>query len=483
MIPMSDETPEIEADEEINAEDSVENNNEPEVEEANAAEENDGSSSVAEKLGNAQRGALAAKQTLLVAKSMLGGIGTVLGNPITWIVLLVLVVLLVGVSIFQILGKNENANGCEGLGGGGLSLVGNPDPKNLNEMRGALSNWLMTTNFEAFGNKPMTLNQTAAMIGNMQRESQLDYQLTESGFLSNPESVSNQEIINLGNVSLKAVGLIQWDGSRRQELAKYAEANGQHWANLDTQLSFLKKELDGWEGRNLAASGFTDESKSLEQLVTIVNCKFERSGDCSPNSKYSWAAKARAERQQYAVDFMNAYSPGSGAVARSGGSCLLENGGPGSFNYAYYDGKVCAPDNGAVYQNGRLPSSALCPIGIQSHKLRPYAAASFIEMNKAYKAHFGKDICITDSYRPYHVQVSLKRRKPRLAATPGKSNHGWGNATDLCGGINSFGTPQHKWMRANGERFGWRHPKWAQINGSKPEAWHFEFIDTLKKKS
>jgi hypothetical protein len=30
-------------------------------------------------------------------------------------------------------------------------------------------------------------------------------------------------------------------------------------------------------------------------------------------------------------------------------------------------------------------------------------------------------------------------------------------------------------MVENAGRFGWRNPDWAQADGRKPEAWHWEF--------
>ena len=62
-----------------------------------------------------------------------------------------------------------------------------------------------------------------------------------------------------------------------------------------------------------------------------------------------------------------------------------------------------------------------------------------------------------------------------LGAVPGTSNHGWGLAVDLCGGIQSYTSPQHAWMTEHAGRFGWRQPAWAQQGGSKPEPWHWEF--------
>jgi hypothetical protein len=128
------------------------------------------------------------------------------------------------------------------------------------------------------------------------------------------------------------------------------------------------------------------------------------------------------------------------------------------------------------YPNGRLPTSALCPLwGTSGALLRADAAASFDAMSKAFGAEFGEPICVTDSYRSYPEQVAVAIAKPTLAAVPGSSNHGWGVALDLCGGIQSFGTKQHKWMNANSMAYGWFLPAWAQASGSKPEAWHWEY--------
>jgi LAS superfamily LD-carboxypeptidase LdcB len=58
---------------------------------------------------------------------------------------------------------------------------------------------------------------------------------------------------------------------------------------------------------------------------------------------------------------------------------------------------------------------------------------------------------------------------------PGTSNHGWGLAVDLCGGVNLFGTAQTVWMQLNAGHYGWVHPDWAQAGGRNPEPWHWEF--------
>jgi hypothetical protein len=130
----------------------------------------------------------------------------------------------------------------------------------------------------------------------------------------------------------------------------------------------------------------------------------------------------------------------------------------------------------STYLNGRIPLSALCPLaGAPGHYLRADAAYAFDQLSDAYAAQFGVPICVTDSYRDYATQVRLYATKPNLAAKPGTSNHGWGTATDLCGGVQSFGTPEHEWLFVNAPVFGWFHPAWAQPDGSRPEPWHWEF--------
>jgi hypothetical protein len=136
----------------------------------------------------------------------------------------------------------------------------------------------------------------------------------------------------------------------------------------------------------------------------------------------------------------------------------------------------CKGGQTAGFPNGQIPLSALCPLwGTRGHLLRADAAAAFDEMSKAYGADFGEPLCVTDSYRSLAEQIAVKAAKPTLAAVPGTSNHGWGVAVDLCGGVQSFGTKQHQWLVDNSMSFGWFHPAWAQQTGSLPEAWHWEF--------
>jgi cell wall-associated NlpC family hydrolase len=121
------------------------------------------------------------------------------------------------------------------------------------------------------------------------------------------------------------------------------------------------------------------------------------------------------------------------------------------------------------YPNGLIPPSAMCPLGAASHTLRCDAAAAYRAMSAAFAGAFGTPICITDSYRTYAAQVWLYGQKQVLAAVPGTSNHGWGLAVDLCGGIEAFGTRQYSWMKANSGRFGFLHPDWAEPGNGREE--------------
>ncbi|RYV51558.1 hypothetical protein EUA98_08140 [Pengzhenrongella frigida] len=130
----------------------------------------------------------------------------------------------------------------------------------------------------------------------------------------------------------------------------------------------------------------------------------------------------------------------------------------------------------ASYANGRVPAEALCAVGFApDHQLRCDAADALAALNESYRATFGSDLVVTDSYRSYSAQVACSRTKGRLCARPGTSNHGLGVALDLGDGVQTFGTAQHEWMSAHAGAFGWVLPEWASITGSKREPWHWEF--------
>jgi D-alanyl-D-alanine carboxypeptidase len=138
-------------------------------------------------------------------------------------------------------------------------------------------------------------------------------------------------------------------------------------------------------------------------------------------------------------------------------------------------GALCSKDEG-TYPNGMLPAAALCPLWkAPGESLRPRAAAAFNSLSARYAKQTGQPLCVTDSYRSLGQQYAVKASRGMWAATPGTSPHGLGIALDLCGGINSFGTPAYEWMQQNGPLYGWYHPAWAEPGGSLPEPWHWQF--------
>ena len=129
-----------------------------------------------------------------------------------------------------------------------------------------------------------------------------------------------------------------------------------------------------------------------------------------------------------------------------------------------------------AYANGRVPADALCPIDFApGQQLRCDAVAPLAALNASFKAQFGADLIVTDSYRSYSDQVVCSRTKGSLCATPGTSDHGRGVAVDLGSGVERFGSVQSRWMNVNAGKYGWIWPEWARPTGSNPEPWQWDF--------
>ncbi|MEZ0447341.1 M15 family metallopeptidase [Cellulomonas sp. ICMP 17802] len=125
-------------------------------------------------------------------------------------------------------------------------------------------------------------------------------------------------------------------------------------------------------------------------------------------------------------------------------------------------------------QNGLLKVSDLCTLWDNHTQLRADAAVSLAEFNQAFAARFGGDLCLSSGYRTLAQQRAVKAQKGGLAAAPGKSNHGWGLAVDLCQDQTSG--VKWRWITENGATYGWENPAWAQPGGSGPhEKWHWEY--------
>lgn len=170
----------------------------------------------------------------------------------------------------------------------------------------------------------------------------------------------------------------------------------------------------------------------------------------------------------------------TGAVSADGWIEVMVNG-----TRVWASGYYLVGSNGAAitrakttYSNGRIPTAHLCTLSWDSsERLLCQAADDLERLNRAFRARYGTNIPINDSYRDYDGQVRAKQLYGNLAATPGTSNHGWAAAIDIAGNSlpGGYSGSQYLWLRQQLAGYNWVLPTWARPGGSKPEAWHFEY--------
>lgn len=241
--------------------------------------------------------------------SLIKSVAGFLLNPYFWLVAAVIVIILwliaTTIAANNVIGRNENIDGCipSENGGSGVAVVAATSPdENLNQV-GA---WLTTTKFDFLGGQPMSREQAAGVIGNFGAESMGNPAITQGGWGS--ASMSNDEMMRVSGGG-KAIGLAQWDGNRRKNLARFAKDNGGHWSDLQIQLEFLKHELETSEASMLKSKGFTDAGKDVKHYVTAFQEAFERAG--KPNYPARFAA---------ADNFMQNFN--GGYTSNTGGGCV-----------------------------------------------------------------------------------------------------------------------------------------------------------------
>ncbi len=139
----------------------------------------------------------------------------------------------------------------------------------------------------------------------------------------------------------------------------------------------------------------------------------------------------------------------------------------------------CDPAQRAGGANGLLATQDLCTLWDGRTRLRADAASALTELNNMYVARYGADMCIESGYRSLAEQRAVKATRGGLAASPGKSNHGWGLAIDFCKSM-TYGT-RWDWLLQNGPVFGFVNPEWAKPGGGGPqERWHWEYLSGVK---
>ena len=136
---------------------------------------------------------------------------------------------------------------------------------------------------------------------------------------------------------------------------------------------------------------------------------------------------------------------------------------------------------GKVYKNGQMEGS-LRPINNQAKykgaissdegRIRLYTKASIaLDQLIAAAEQAGISVKINSGYRTYQDQVRVKAQFGRQAATPGRSNHGFGLAVDFATpGLSRIkpGDKLYNWLAAgNGAKFGFKR--------IASESWHWEY--------
>ncbi|WP_067819749.1 M15 family metallopeptidase [Actinomadura kijaniata] len=201
-----------------------------------------------------------------------------------------------------------------------------------------------------------------------------------------------------------------------------------------------------------ATSGFSDDENSTTTTAGPLMLAAERAGSPASSTGAERSANGPTAR------------PKATAPTKAPPSCNAAQG-----------------ERASKYPNGQIPTRYLCPLPQRDLLLRADAALAFYELNAAYKRHFGTDACLNDTYRSLAKQRQLHDSMPSgMTARPGFSRHGLGIAADFCGGVQSEGSPQFAWLRANAGKYGWFHPDRAY--GDPYEPWHWEFDPSRGKR-
>lgn len=261
--------------------------------------------------------------------------------------------------------------------------------------------------------------------------------------------------------------------------------------------SCLPEEGAGLAYRAAAQAGFTGEDLRIAVMVAGAESGY-RPDAANPTSSArgmwqimlsahrdlpdidNWADPYANARMAYSI-FRSAggWSPWTTYTSGAYRTHAAEVPSPCRTTWTASTGTVAGGPQGR-FKNGQIPLSELSPVPWSpNHLVWGSTIPSLVAMNNAYRAEFGTDMVVTDGYRSLAGQINCRRAKGSMCADPGTSNHGWGLAIDWGGGINRFGTPQHNWMVRNAPQYGWVLPGWAQQSGSKPEAWHWEYQDTI----
>lgn len=272
-----------------------------------------------------------------------------------------------------------------------------------------------------------------------------------------------QEILRQNNNDVSKVPVVWYTGNAQGKMSdKAIAANGGMTAE-----AYQSK----WMGDFAKAGGTTQQPAQGGQQVASA----QTSGPSSAAKQVDASASDAGNLGQQASQVVGTPATGSGPTKAEAAKAALSapsQPSPGAQRVAA-GGPISGPasasgaaaDAQSTGGNGMLDRGSLSPIG-GNHVLQSAAATAYNQMKES-AAQEGVQWGITDSYRDYATQVRLASQKGLysqggLAATPGKSNHGWGLATDL-----KLDSKAQTWMQQNAGRFG--------FSTIPREPWHWEF--------
>lgn len=147
----------------------------------------------------------------------------------------------------------------------------------------------------------------------------------------------------------------------------------------------------------------------------------------------------------------------------------------------------------AGYKNGLIPNSVLTDVGNGNLVFKDVADAFKRLINDFNRQNPNVGLNINSGYRPLSAQVNTVKQvglysgpptrisKRRTsdgkgdAATPGRSNHGWGLAIDFStstGAVIGENSIQFQWLTANARKY--------NIGRTNSESWHWEYIGPVQ---
>ena len=291
----------------------------------------------------AQKAAQTAQRVRNAAHAVQAAVSNFFGaitNPATWIGVAAVVVtlaLLNHAGVFSSLIGKDNLDECVGGTGGASSAINIPagganDPESYKAATDSIMAWLMTTGFTPNGGKPMSKEQAAGFVSNLQMEtSNYDPTLVQGG--ADLSQYSNDQIIAYANSQGSgggAVGIFQLRGSSLAGLGEYANSAGKKWSDADAQFEYVKTVLDTGKGFAGDMTRFWQAGHDVRYYASTSNRSFE--GSCRLVSDDdttgcaegggNWRAKGEEQYQKAQA----AFDGFTGAGRTVGGSCVSKGG-------------------------------------------------------------------------------------------------------------------------------------------------------------